>query len=79
MFSSKKPIFNNNNANEVKAPVSEGKTYTVKIENIAEKGDGIARIEGYVIFVPDTAAGEEVTVRIQRVLPKYAFACVVDE
>lgn len=76
MFNNKTPMFKN--TNEVTAPVSEGKTYTVKIEDIAQKGDGIARIEGYVIFVPDTAAGEEVTIKIDRVLPKYAFATVVE-
>lgn len=62
--------------NEKTAPVSEGKTYTVKIEDVAQKGDGIARIEGFVIFVPDTQEGEEVTIRITRVLPKYAFGIV---
>lgn len=74
-------MFNNSNSmfknkNEKTVPVTEGKTYTVKIEDVAQKGDGIARIEGFVIFVPDTQAGEEVTVRITRVLPKYAFAVV---
>ena len=76
MFNNTTPMFKN--TNEVSAPVSEGKTYTVKIEDIAKKGDGIARIEGYVIFVPDTVAGEEVTIKINRVLPKYAFATVVE-
>jgi Predicted RNA-binding protein, contains TRAM domain len=73
----KNSMFKNSNEN-VSAPVSEGKTYDVKIEDIAQKGDGIARIEGYVIFVPDTVSGEEVTVKITRVLPKYAFATVVE-
>ncbi|NLI62024.1 MAG: TRAM domain-containing protein [Methanosarcinaceae archaeon] len=66
------------NKSEKTAPVTEGKTYTVKIENIAQKGDGIARIEGFVIFVPDTQKDEEVTVKITRVLPKYAFGIVVE-
>lgn len=79
-------MFNNNynnmasmfkNTREITAPVSQGKTYNVRIEDIAQKGDGIARIEGYVIFVPNTRSGEEVTVKIERVLPKYAFASVV--
>jgi|GEM_PF-878536 len=65
------------NPDEVTTPVSEGKTYEVKIEDIAQKGDGIARIEGYVIFVPNTRTGQEVTIKIDRVLPKYAFASVV--
>lgn len=73
----KNSMFKNSNEN-VSAPISEGKTYDVKIEDVAQKGDGIARVEGYVIFVPDTVAGEEVTVKITRVLPKYAFATVVE-
>jgi len=32
---------------------SWGREYDVEIEDIAKLGDGIARIEGFVIFVPD--------------------------
>ena len=66
------------NKNNVSAPVTEGETYSVKIEDVAQKGDGIARIDGYVIFVPNTKSGDEVNVKIERVLPKYAFAVVVE-
>ena len=66
------------NKNTVSAPVTEGETYSVKIEDIAQKGDGIARIEGYVIFVPNTKSGDEVKIKIERVLPKYAFAVIVE-
>lgn len=76
MLNNKTPMFKN--TNEISAPVSEGKTYTVTIEDIAQKGDGIARIDGYVIFVPNTNSGEEVNIKIDRVLPKYAFATVVE-
>lgn len=76
MFNNKTPT--SKNTNEISAPVSEGKTYTVKIEDIAQKGDGIARIDGYVIFVPNTNSGDEVTIKIDRVLPKYAFATIVE-
>ena len=33
-------------------PVEEGEVYDVTIQDIARQGDGIARIEGFVIFVP---------------------------
>ena len=35
-------------------PVKEGETYDVTIEGIGEKGDGIAKIQGFVIVVPLT-------------------------
>lgn len=55
-------------------PVSEGDQLDVTIEAVGEKGDGIARKDGFVIFVPDTRAGDEVHIKITRVLPKVGFA-----
>ncbi len=63
----------NNNDRESTAPVEVGETYEVTIEDIAREGDGIARVEGFVIFVPQTQVGDTVTIRITRVLRKFAF------
>jgi hypothetical protein len=41
-------------------------------------GDGIARIGGFVVFVPGTRVNDEVTIRVTKVLRKYAFAEVVE-
>ena len=59
-------------------PIEEGETYDVTIEDIARQGDGIARVEGFVIFVPGTKVGDEVQIKVERVLPKFAFASVVE-
>jgi predicted RNA-binding protein with TRAM domain len=59
-------------------PVEEGETYDVTIQDIARQGDGIARIEGFVIFVPSTKVGDEVQIKVDKVLPKFAFASVVE-
>ncbi|MBI4394273.1 MAG: TRAM domain-containing protein [Euryarchaeota archaeon] len=58
-------------------PVKEGNLYELKIEDVGKEGDGIARINGFVIFVPNTKVGEAVQVRVTRVLRKLAFAEVV--
>jgi predicted RNA-binding protein with TRAM domain len=50
-----------------KAPVEVGKQYDVKIEDIARQGDGIARIEGFVIFVPSTQINDELKIEIKTV------------
>ncbi|WMW25189.1 TRAM domain-containing protein [Methanolobus sediminis] len=55
------------------APVEAGKTYEVTIEDIAREGDGIARVSGFVVFVPDTKVGDEVTIKVTKVLSKFAF------
>ncbi|MDQ1276822.1 MAG: hypothetical protein QG610_2400, partial [Euryarchaeota archaeon] len=52
--------------------------YDVTIQDLARQGDGIARIEGFVIFVPGTKVGDEVRIKIERVLPKYGFASLVE-
>ena len=49
------------------APVKIGKQYDVKIEEIARQGDGIARIEGFVIFVPSTEINDELKIEIKAV------------
>ncbi len=54
-------------------PVTEGQIYEVTITDIGERGDGIGKIEGLVIIVPDTTTGETVKVRITRVEKKVAF------
>ncbi|AKB15748.1 deoxyribonuclease [Methanosarcina thermophila MST-A1] len=59
-------------------PVEEGEVYDVTIQDIARQGDGIARIEGFVIFVPGTKVGDEVRIKVERVLPKFAFSSVVE-
>jgi len=59
-------------------PVEEGKTYAVHIEDLGSKGDGIARVEGFVVFVPETEVGETVRVEVNSVGRKFAFAEVVD-
>ncbi len=61
------------NREESTAPIDVGKTYEVTIEDIAREGDGIARVSGFVIFVPGTSVGDEVTVKVTKVMRKFAF------
>ncbi|MBU0536193.1 MAG: TRAM domain-containing protein [Nanoarchaeota archaeon] len=59
------------------APVKVGDELNVKIEAVGEKGDGIAKKDGFVLFVPNTKEGEQVKVRVTKVLRKVGFAEVV--
>jgi predicted RNA-binding protein with TRAM domain len=59
-------------------PIEVGDVRSVKIEALGSSGDGIARISGFVVFVPGTNVDDEVNVRITKVLRKYAFAEVVE-
>ncbi len=59
-------------------PVSEGAEYDVKIEDTGRDGDGIARIEGFVVFVSGAKVGDEVKIRINSTRRNFAFAEVVE-
>jgi len=54
--------------------VEEGKEYKLTIVDMGKQGDGIARLQGLVIFVPGAKPGEEVEVRIKKVGRNCAFA-----
>lgn len=62
------------NNQEKSAPVTVGETYDVSIDDIAKQGDGIARVKGFVIFVPKTKVGDKVRIKVTKVLRKFAFA-----
>ena len=61
------------------APISVGEEYVVDIEDIGREGDGIARIESFILFVPDAELGERVPIRVESVQESFATATVVDE
>jgi predicted RNA-binding protein with TRAM domain len=61
-------------ASRDKKPVEEGKEYTITIIDIGSQGDGIARVEGFIIFVPETKVGQTVKVQVTRVMNRSAFA-----
>ncbi|MFC1775208.1 TRAM domain-containing protein [Nanoarchaeota archaeon] len=60
-------------------PVQVGDEVEVKIEGVGEKGDGVAKVNNFVVFVPGTKEGEHVKVRITKVFKKMAFAEVIGQ
>jgi predicted RNA-binding protein with TRAM domain len=60
-------------------PVEVGQEYDVDIKEMSRRGDGIARIEGFVVFVPKTQIGDHVKIRVTRVSSRFAEAEVVSE
>jgi len=61
------------------APLVEGKVYELMIQDIGKKGDGIAKLDKYVIYVPGTAKGAIVKVHIEKIAGTVAFGRVVRE
>ena len=55
-------------------PVKEAEELDVYIEAVGDKGDGIAKKDGFILFVKGTTQGETCRVRITKVLQKVGFA-----
>ena len=60
------------------APVREGDRVEVDIEDVGREGDGIAKVEGYTVFVPDTDPGETVEIEVTDVKPRFGFGELVE-
>ena len=61
------------------SPVEEGKVYECEIEDLGREGDGMTRINNFVVFVPNTTVGQKVKIKIVRVMRRVAFGEVVSE
>ncbi|MBN2110313.1 MAG: translation initiation factor IF-2 subunit beta [Methanosarcinaceae archaeon] len=54
--------------------IEEGKEYEVHIGAVGSKGDGIAKVDKYTVFVPGTSKGQTVKIRVKRMSGTLAFA-----
>jgi len=54
--------------------LEEGNTYDVHIEAVGKRGDGIAKIGKYSLFVPGAQKGETVKVRVKKISGTLAFS-----
>jgi predicted RNA-binding protein with TRAM domain len=60
-------------------PVEVGKEYNVSISDTSRRGEGIARIEGFVVFVPGTKQGDNVRIKVTQVSERFASGQVVSD
>ena len=61
-----------------KAPVELGKVYEADIVEMSQRGDaGVAKIQGFVVFVSDAKPGDHVKIKITKIGRRYATAEVV--
>ena len=60
------------------APVRAGDRLSVEIESVGSEGDGVAKVEGFTLFVPDADEGETVEIEVTGVKPRFGFAERVD-
>jgi len=56
----------------MKKPVEVGKEYDLQVTEISKKGEGVARVQGFVVFVAGAKKGETCKVKITRVANRFA-------
>lgn len=60
-------------------PFKIGDVIDLEIESIGEKGDGVGKINGFVVFVKDVNQGDNVKVKITNIMRKFAVGEKTDE
>ena len=59
-------------------PVQKNEYYDVKIESLTHDGLGVARVDGFPVFVANALVGEEINMKVTLVKKTYAFGRAVD-
>jgi predicted RNA-binding protein with TRAM domain len=55
-----------------------GKEYDVTISDTSRRGDGIAKIDGFVIFVAGGKQGQSAKIKVTQVSNRYAMGAIVE-
>lgn len=56
---------------------AKNELYPLTITSVTSEGSGVGHLDGgFAVFVPDTAPGDEIEVRLVKVLSSYAFGIV---
>lgn len=77
-YGNQRRTFHGDNRTFGSKPVEVGKEYDVQVTETSYKGDGVARVQGFVIFVKNGRAGENVRVRVNSVGSRFAIAEIVN-
>ena len=60
-------------------PVKVGEEYDVKITDTGTKGDGITKVENFIVFVANAKKGEECRIKIKEVAQRFAIGEKIGE
>ena len=81
-YHSKKEICVKNGGTALKSNVNresvlqKNQSYATEITDLTVEGNGVCHIQGMTVFVPHTAPGDQVRVKIVKVCKQYAFGII---
>ena len=56
--------------------IIKNQSYEVSISGMTSEGSGVAKIDGFAVFVPNTAVGDRLKIKIVKVLKHYGYGIV---
>lgn len=59
-------------------PVEKNKEYNVKIDAVSSDGNGIAHIDGYTVFIPNTLPGDTARILIVKIKSSYGYGKLIE-
>src|SRR5690625_3857169 len=64
--------------NKKEATVQKNDIVEVNIEDLTHDGSGVAKINGYALFIPKALPGEQVKAKVVKVKKGYGFARILE-
>lgn len=58
-------------------PVEKNNDYEIEITSMGHNGEGVGKIEGFTVFVPDGIVGETITTKIVKVEKNYSIGKIL--
>jgi len=74
-----RPRFRDQGFDRFEKPVKVGEEYDVEIKETGSKGDGIARVKNFVVFVANAKKGDKCKIKITQVARRFAIGEKVGE
>lgn len=59
-------------------PVEKNKEYVACIDSVSSDGNGVAHIDGFAVFVPQTVDGDKIKMLVVKVQKKFAYGKVLE-
>ncbi|MFD1445191.1 23S rRNA (uracil(1939)-C(5))-methyltransferase RlmD [Oceanobacillus profundus] len=59
-------------------PVKKNETITLRFEDLTHEGNGVGKINGYPLFVPNALPGEEAIVKVVKVNKNFGFGKLME-
>ena len=63
---------------KLRPPIQKNDELVVTIESLTSEGQGVARVDGYAVFIVGALVGEEVKAHVIKVMPSYAIAKAIE-